>query len=108
MYCRNCGNHIDDNASFCSNCGVATDGSNSNMPIDTAAPTPSKGKSKLAAGLFGILLGGIGVHKFYLGNAIGVLYLLFCWTGIPSVIGLVEGIVYLTMSDREFDDKYNR
>ena len=108
MYCQHCGNQLDDNASFCPNCGVATDGSNSNIPTGATAQTASKGKSKLAAGLFGILLGGLGVHRFYLGNAIGVLYLLFCWTGIPSIVGLIEGIIYLTMSDKDFDEKYNR
>ena len=66
------------------------------------------GRVKLAAGLFGILIGGLGVHKFYLGEAgLGILYLLFCWTGIPSLIGLVEGIIYLTMSDADFNAKYN-
>lgn len=60
-------------------------------------------KNRVTAGLLAILLGGIGVHKFYLGKtAIGLVYLLFCWTGIPAIIGLVEGIIYLTQSDEEF------
>lgn len=68
--------------------------------------TPSK--NKIAAGLFGILLGNLGVHKFYLGRpGMGILYLLFCWTGIPGVIGLIEGIVYLTLSDEEFAQKHD-
>lgn len=41
--------------------------------------------------LLAALLGGVGAHHFYLGNAaIGVLYLLFCWTFIPAVLGLLE------------------
>ena len=65
-------------------------------------------KSKVAAGLLAIFLGGFGVHKFYLGRAgQGLVYLLFCWTFIPAVIGFVEGIVYLFMSDEEFHAKYN-
>ena len=65
------------------------------------------GKSKIAAGILGILLGGLGVHKFYLGKiGLGVLYLLFFWTGIPGIIGLIEGIIYLTMSDEDFRAKY--
>lgn len=41
--------------------------------------------------LLAALLGGVGAHHFYLGNAaMGVLYLLFCWTFIPVVIGLLE------------------
>lgn len=51
-------------------------------------------------------MGGIGVHKFYLGKVgLGILYLLFCWTGVPAVIGLVEGIIYLVQSDQEFAQK---
>ena len=66
-------------------------------------------KSKIVAGIFGILLGGFGVHKFYLGKpGFGILYILFCWTGIPSVIGLIEGILYLFMEDKEFDSTYNK
>lgn len=65
-------------------------------------------RNKLAAGILAILLGGIGVHKFYLGKiGIGVIYLLFCWTGIPAIIGLVEGIIILCQSDEDFIQKYN-
>ena len=64
-------------------------------------------KDKTTAGLFGILLGGIGIHKFYLGQTgAGIIYLLFSWTGIPALIGLVEGIQYLSMSENEFMRKY--
>lgn len=70
-------------------------------------PTTPNGRSKLAAALFAIFLGGIGVHKFYLGRAgQGVLYLLFCWTFIPAIVGFLEGIVYLSMSDQAFAQKY--
>lgn len=63
--------------------------------------------NKLVAGLLAILLGSFGVHKFYLGQpAMGVLYLLFCWTFIPSLVGIIEGIMYLSMSDGEFYQKY--
>lgn len=65
-------------------------------------------KSKLTAGILAILVGGIGIHKFYLGKTgAGVLSLLFCWTGIPALIALVEGIIILCQSDEEFVKKYN-
>lgn len=63
-------------------------------------------KSKVAAGVLGIFLGGIGVHKFYLGNiGMGILYLCFCWTGIPACIGFIEGIIYLCSNDENFQLK---
>ena len=61
-----------------------------------AAPIYASGKvvNKVAYVVFAILLGGIGLHKFYSGKiGMGILYLIFCWTSIPSIIGLVEGII---------------
>lgn len=64
-------------------------------------------KSKVTAGILAILLGAFGAHKFYLGKVgTGILYLVFCWTGIVGIIGLIEGIMYLTCSDEEFQAKY--
>ncbi|WP_373865202.1 TM2 domain-containing protein [Paenibacillus koleovorans] len=66
-------------------------------------------KSKVTAGVLGILLGGLGVHKFYLGKpGMGILYILFCWTGIPGIIGLIEGILYLVKTEEEFNSKFNQ
>ncbi|WP_430428075.1 TM2 domain-containing protein [Maribacter litoralis] len=82
---------------------------------------PGGENKKVLAGILAILLGSLGVHKFILGYqkegfillgisiaawvlsclAIG---LLFIW--IPSVIGLIEGIIYLTKSDEEFYNTY--
>lgn len=65
-------------------------------------------KNKVVAGLLAILLGGIGVHKFYLGKiGMGILYLCFCWTGIPALLGLIEGIVYLCSNDENFQLKHH-
>lgn len=65
---------------------------------------------KVVAGVLGILLGGLGIHKFYLGyTKTGVIQLVIgvvtCFT-IGPIIGLVEGIIYLTKSDQEFVDTY--
>jgi TM2 domain-containing membrane protein YozV len=66
-------------------------------------------KSKVAAGVLGIVLGGFGVHRFYLGQVgLGILYLLFFWTGIPWLIGWVDGIIMLTSDDEAFNFKYNK
>ncbi|NJN29828.1 MAG: TM2 domain-containing protein [Synechococcales cyanobacterium RM1_1_8] len=68
---------------------------------------------KVVAGICGILLGALGVHKFILGyNTEGLIMLLVtvltCGFGgaIISIIGLVEGIIYLTKSDEEFMATY--
>lgn len=66
-------------------------------------------KNKLTSGLLALFLGGIGVHKFYLGQTTaGVLYLLFFWTGIPAILAAIDGIILLTMSDEDFNKKYNQ
>jgi TM2 domain-containing membrane protein YozV len=73
----------------------------------TAAGLPEAGKSRTVVAILAILFGGIGIHKFYLGKGFqGVLYLLFCWAFIPCILGLIEGISYLGMSDRKFAEKY--
>ena len=65
-------------------------------------------RSKVVAGLLAILLGGIGVHKFYLGKqGWGLLYFIFSLTFIPAIVGFFEGIIYFTMSDKSFDAKYS-
>jgi TM2 domain-containing membrane protein YozV len=65
-------------------------------------------KNRTTAGLLALLLGGIGVHKFYLDRpGQGLLYLLFCWTFIPSFIALIEAIMYFSMSDAAFNAAYN-
>jgi TM2 domain-containing membrane protein YozV len=48
-------------------------------------------KNPTTAVLLALFLGGIGAHKFYLGQTgLGILYLIFCWTGIPSVVAVIE------------------
>lgn len=65
-------------------------------------------KDRIAAAIIAFGLGTFGIHKFYLGQCIrGVFYLLFAWTAIPTIISIVEGILFLLMSDEEFDYKYN-
>ncbi|MEH2468983.1 TM2 domain-containing membrane protein YozV/ribosomal protein L40E [Nitrobacteraceae bacterium AZCC 2161] len=101
-YCTDCGSIISARAEICPRCGVRQ-----MSPPGAFGATTASGRSRVAAAIFAILLGGVGIHKFYLGRIWqGVLYLLFCWTFVPAVIGLIEGIVYLTMSDADFEMKY--
>lgn len=66
-------------------------------------------EKKIIAGICGILLGGWGVHKFILGytkegNITLALFFLTC--GLTWILGLIEGIIYLTKTDQEFVDTY--
>lgn len=69
----------------------------------------SSNVERVVAAILALLLGGLGVHKFYMGDTgAGIWYLLFCWTGIPAIIGIVEGIIYLVESDAEFQRRVNK
>jgi TM2 domain-containing membrane protein YozV len=65
-------------------------------------------RDKATAAILAILLGSFGAHKFYLNSIIpGILYILFSWTFIPMILGIIEGIIILCKNDQEFDKKYN-
>lgn len=65
-------------------------------------------KSKSTAIVLALFLGGVGLHKFYLGkNFQGFLYLVFCWTFIPAFISLLEGFSYMTYSQERWDKDFN-
>ena len=65
-------------------------------------------KDKTTAALLAFFLGGIGVHKFYLGKSVqGIMYLIFSWTLIPSIIAFIEFIIYLSMDLDKFNQTYN-
>ncbi len=104
-FCGACGAQLDARAEICPKCGVRQ----VILPQSGATATTSVGeKSRVVAAVLAILLGGLGVHKFYLGNTgLGILYLVFCWTFIPAILGIVEGIMYLTMTDAAFAAKYS-
>jgi TM2 domain-containing membrane protein YozV len=68
---------------------------------------------KIAAGICGIVLGWAGVHKFILGYTTeGVIMLVISVVScgflafVPWIIGIAEGIIYLTKSDEEFVRTY--
>ena len=65
-------------------------------------------KSRLTAGLLALFFGVVGAHKCYLNsNVSGVSRLIFFWTWIPAIIGVFDGIIFLTMDDDTFNRKYN-
>ncbi len=82
--------------------------SSSSSSADSRGVAPRYTKNKTTAGILAIFLGGIGVHKFYLGRwGWGILYLLFFWTYIPGIIGLIEGIAYLVSNPDDFARKHD-
>jgi len=65
------------------------------------------GGKKIAAGLCGILVGFLGVHRFILGDVTGgIIRILLNLVCVAGIIGLIEGIIYLTKSDEEFYQTY--
>jgi TM2 domain-containing membrane protein YozV len=65
-------------------------------------------KNRIVAAVLAFFVGGFGVHKFYLGKTFqGIIYLIFSMTFIPFFIGVVEAIQLFTMTDDDFDAKYN-
>jgi len=133
MYCRNCGQSVDEKAiacpqcgvppllekKFCFHCGTATQ-PNQIICVKCGVSLDKSGtgvgsKNRIVAGVLGILLGWLGVHKFYLGyTKQGLIMLLVSiltsWTWIGPVIigtiGLIEGILYLVKSDEDFFATY--
>lgn len=89
--------------------------SNNIDPIDPRRAEAS-GK-KIAAGVLGIILGCLGIHKFILGytgaGLTMILVSLLAWiptcglsAGVMAIIGLIEGIFYLTKTDDQFYEMY--
>ncbi len=61
---------------------------------------------KMVAGILAILLGGWGIHKFYLGKTVpAIIHILLCFGGF-GIIGLIEGIIYLTKTPEDFKKLY--
>jgi TM2 domain-containing membrane protein YozV len=119
--CRNCNTQNTALNPNCMRCGAMMPPV-APMPMQPAPQygmqaKPQGAEKKIAAGVCGIVLGGLGVHKFILGYTnegvimlvtyiLGAIFL----CGIPSivvaVIGIIEGIMYLTKSDEEFVQTY--
>ena len=95
-YCQSCGATIDARAENCPSCGVRQYDATS---VET--------KSRPLAIVLALLLGGFGIHRFYLGPiSWGIAYLVFFWTGIPAFLAWLEAIYFLTRSDAEWAQKY--
>lgn len=119
-FCTSCGSQVEDSYVNCPNCGAGLGQAqqpqqpmngqqqvNNGQPMYNQAPygqqqyvDPNQ-KSKMAAGLLGIFLGGWGIHNFYLGNTskgVTQIIVTIVTCGIGSLWGLIEGIMILTGS----------
>ena len=100
VFCRGCGKEIHESALSCPHCGATQ-----KVPEKAA---PQNLKSQTTAAILAAFLGAIGIHRFYLGPIwVGVLYLLFCWTGIPGFIAFIETLIIVFASQQSWADKHN-
>ena len=81
------------------------------LPTPSEPPPPFNpaDSKRVMAGILGILFGGLGVHRFVLGDTTGGLIRLVigvCTCGAGGIIGLIEGIMYLTKTDEQFYQEY--
>ncbi len=116
-YCTKCGAINDEMAQYCTNCQAPlTSAVNTGyQPVQPAHPgqmTDWKAMGadkKLVAGILGILVGSLGVHKFVLGyttEGLIQIAITIVTCGIGGIVGLIEGIIYLTKSDEDFVRTY--
>lgn len=69
-------------------------------------------KDRTTAALLAIFIGGLGIHKFYLGGSkqktAGIIQIVISVVtcGVGTVIPLIEGILYLTKDDQQFQYEY--
>lgn len=115
--CPKCGQVEPTESQLCLNCGYSFAQTPMNAPqmapnMMMNAPAEANSK-KITTGILAILLGAFGVHKFVLGMTTPAVIMLCitvltCGFGafISSIIGIVEGIIYLTKSDAEFYQTY--
>ena len=111
--CLTCGTPIRDQwagRGFCADCESKEGPGSSLQQTPGQVPIPLQyglRKSRSVSIGLSLVLGGIGAHKFYLEKTgMGVLYAMFFWTGIPSIIGLFEGAKYIRMDDEEFHRRF--
>ncbi len=118
VFCRNCGKEVPEQAVVCMSCGCPPKGGKKfcqHCGADTdpvaeicvkcgvrlATAIPEDAKSKLVAGLLGLFLGGLGVHRFYLGYVgIGIVQIIVTLVtfGVGVLLGMIEGILILAGS----------
>ena len=115
--CKNCGTENSGYETFCRSCGTSLAGNYQNQQMQPPSGSGMQqqqipgAEKKLVAGICGILLGGFGVHKFILGytnEGLIQIAITVVTCGAGGIVGLIEGIIYLTKSDEDFVNTYIR
>lgn len=117
-YCTKCGAINDEMAQYCTNCQAPLTQANTGGGYQPVQPAPPGAMTdwktmgadkKVMAGILGIVLGSLGVHKFVLGyttEGLIQIAITIVTCGAGGIIGLIEGIIYLTKSDEDFVRTY--
>lgn len=100
-FCQKCGAKLENGATFCKSCGKRLEENyTTNYSVDNAGIAWSLGNDKVLTnkvvyGVLAILLGGLGIHKFYAGKTnMGIIYLLISLFVVPSTIFLSLGLLF--------------
>lgn len=113
-HCHECGEIIRGRALICPKCGCEQSGS-SRVAVGNSGLLGVE-TNRVTVGICAILLGALGVHKFILGyNQAGIIMVLVSVVGlffggalVMSVIGIIEGVKYLSMSDLQFREVHGK
>jgi TM2 domain-containing membrane protein YozV len=111
--CPECTTEVSSAAASCPKCGHpivqrSAVGSLIAPAPGTSAPVGATHRAnRTVFALAAIFLGGLGIHRFYVGQVgKGFLYLVLCWTLIPALVGFVEGVLALARTDQRFGERY--
>jgi len=130
MYCKNCGANIGIASIFCPNCGTSIikdkdkdvsddfkayvndedffDNNKNKENSHNKKQFYKSGvkKDKYVAGVLALTMGCFGAHHFYMGKiGRGIVDLIFFWSGIPSIVGFIMGIIYIVESEESFNSR---
>lgn len=95
-------------ASLCPKCATAMQPGRATCPKCFSSHKKFTAKNKITAGLLAFFIGGFGVHRFYLGQWWGIFYLIFWFTLIPSLVSIIEAIVFWSTPDHRWQKKHGQ
>lgn len=93
---------------FCYKCGRGIAPGLAQCPYCRTPQVQLYRKEKATAGVLAFFLGGLGVHRFYLGQWWGIFYLLFWGTFIPSIVSFIEAFVFWLTPNERWNQKYGQ